>query len=486
MSGASITAPPLSKRADVRAIVLAWRELTGGTGRGRDDERRTLVACSGGADSSALALALTTATTDHIVLGHVVHDLRPPDEAAADRDAVRDLATRLGLEFLSGEIRVASQPGNAESNARRERYQALERLASEAGCPYVATAHHADDQLETILMRVIRGAGPRGLAGIHDLRPLSGGGALIRPMLGIQRSDAEAICEACGWAWREDRTNTDASRLRAALRTHVTPEIRRIRSDAARNAARSARLSRQAADVVRERVEILLRRVESPRMDVREVPRDLLASEAHVTVGELLRCLSRDIAGRRGQDALGWRTLEPVLRGIGDHSGETRSFSLGPVRIEVDRGTVRLQGVWGRKRSMEEAPAKVVLVGHCRPDEFMLRNAVTNAVGGAAEIVAVTRDDDLEQHVPSSDLLLVNRALDGRFKTGNGIELIRMLLQRDPSPTVMLVSDRAEAQAEAEAAGAMPGFGKTGLYDALTKSRLQTALGSGAEASSGD
>jgi len=88
----------LSRDAGVRRIVRAWRALTGGRGV-RDVDRRTLIACSGGVDSSALVLALATAT-EHLVVAHVVHDMRGAEDALADRDAARVLAERVGLGFV--------------------------------------------------------------------------------------------------------------------------------------------------------------------------------------------------------------------------------------------------------------------------------------------------------------------------------------------------------------------------------------------------
>jgi len=123
----------------------------------------------------------------------------------------------------------------------------------------------------------------------------------------------------------------------------------------------------------------------------------------------------------------------------------------------------------------EDSRRKVLLVGHCTPDVFMLRNAIRSAVEGV-EAPTANSDEELATQVASAELLLVNRALDGSFSASDGIELIREILARPEPPAVMLISDRPEAQAEAEAAGARPGFGKSRLYDPLTKSRLRAAI----------
>jgi CheY-like chemotaxis protein len=104
-----------------------------------------------------------------------------------------------------------------------------------------------------------------------------------------------------------------------------------------------------------------------------------------------------------------------------------------------------------------------VLVGHCGPDVMMLRTAVTRVAPGAA-IVAVNHERDLDKHLHSNAVLLVNRVLDGVFSVDDGHELIRLALQRGRRPEVVLISNYEEAQDEAVRIGARRGFGKTRLY----------------------
>ena len=210
-----------------REIAGSWRILTGG-GRGRDGERRTLLACSGGTDSAALVLALAShaQVPGSLVVGHVVHDLRPRSQTLPERDRAKNLASRVGLAFAEAEIRTRTTPGNAEANARSARYAALAGMARAHACAFVATAHQGDDLLETVLMRLLRGTGPRGLVGIHESRPLAPGITLIRPMLGVTRADAERLCTLAGWKPNDDPSNRDVTRLRARLRRDVLPVLR--------------------------------------------------------------------------------------------------------------------------------------------------------------------------------------------------------------------------------------------------------------------
>lgn len=327
----------------VAQIIRTWRALTGGSARRADDRRRTLLACSAGADSSALVLALAAAVSRPariFVLAHIVHDLRPPVEAAADRDAAASLAAALGLPFAEAAIRVRDAGGNAEGVARRLRYEQLEAMAAQHGCPFIATAHHADDQLETLLMGLIRGAGPDGLRGVALFRPSPHGThRIIRPMLSVPHAEAERICRDAGWRWQEDLTNLDTTRLRAAVRHLVTPELRAIRPDIARRAARSACLLGDAAGLVHDRVLQLWAKREDTGGGV-VWRRDVLRAERPIVLGALLRHALQRLRGSTGRDRLTFRRLEPVIGAIRTPSGELKSFELAGAAIEVSAGRV--------------------------------------------------------------------------------------------------------------------------------------------------
>lgn len=205
---------------------------------------RVLIACSGGADSVALLLASASlATLDKWALdvhvAHVHHHLR--DDADDDAKFVADLAERFDLRHHRRDIHPGDAPGNTEANARLARYEALADIAQAIDADHIATAHHADDQLETLLMRIIRGTGPRGMRGILPVRRCtSDGGRLIRPMLVVTHDEAIAYLRACDHPWREDHTNADRSRTRARLRADVLPVLKSINPKASQNAAKTA------------------------------------------------------------------------------------------------------------------------------------------------------------------------------------------------------------------------------------------------------
>ena len=314
-------------------MVTAWRGVAGGRDAS-DRDRPTLVACSAGVDSSALAIALSVVRPAPVI-GHVVHDLRDRPDALADRDAARALAERLGLAFVEAEALVRAKKGNLEGAARRARYDALAELARANGCRYIATAHHADDQLETVLMRLIRGSGPRGMGGIRAVRSL-GDVSVVRPMLGMSRDDAVAICRDTGWAWKEDASNRDESFLRNAVRARVIPAIKGVRPDAAERAAVTAEVCTLAADAIERSARLVLnaatRRAEDGR-GVLLVRKDLAAAPLAVRC-EAMRMVLRD-AGGVGMDKAGWKVIEPAARAVGDGHTEPRTFRVGSIVLGV-------------------------------------------------------------------------------------------------------------------------------------------------------
>ena len=185
---------------------------------------RVVAAVSGGSDSMALAHILRelaeAGTLTLAGLAHVNHQLRP----TADRDEafVRDVAASFGVAFFADRDDVAARArrerSSIEAAARDARYEALARARVAAGADLIALGHTRDDQAETVLLRLIRGAGPRGLAGMHPRR-----GAVVRPLLTCRRSELRAWLSARGAAFVEDETNADVSIPRNRVRAELLP-----------------------------------------------------------------------------------------------------------------------------------------------------------------------------------------------------------------------------------------------------------------------
>lgn len=189
---------------------------------------RVGVAVSGGADSVALLLLLAELRNE-LGLGlsvlHLNHGLRG-EESDSDAKFVSELAAGLGLEYVAAHEDVAAlarrQHRNLEDAGRRARYSFFERAIGQGHCVKVAVAHTADDQAETVLARILRGSGPRGIVGIYPVR-----GKIVRPLLDVRRADLREHLRSKGQAWREDRTNLDATRLRARIRGELLPRLER-------------------------------------------------------------------------------------------------------------------------------------------------------------------------------------------------------------------------------------------------------------------
>lgn len=187
-----------------------------------------LLACSGGADSTFLALAWSeTAGLPTAIAAVVDHGHRAG--SAADAEKACSLLKSLGLP---AEVLSADPPAPADANEdqlRECRYAALLTAARRHGAARILTAHTADDLAETVILRIFRGTGLRGLAGIPARRELAPGVELLRPLLGLRREPLRERLRARGIVWIEDPTNADPARnARARLRLDVLPALARV------------------------------------------------------------------------------------------------------------------------------------------------------------------------------------------------------------------------------------------------------------------
>ena len=204
-----------------------------------------LAAVSGGGDSVALLHLLARAGRRRLVVAHLDHGLRRG--SAGDRRFVEALAGRLGLDCVSARRDVAAERRKDESPeeaARRVRRAFLSETASAVGAERIATGHTLDDQAETVLMRLVRGAGATALTGIAAAGP----GPWVRPLLGIERADLRRWLEKRGLPFREDPSNRSARYDRNRLRLRVLPLLsRELNPRASRHLVRAARALREDA-----------------------------------------------------------------------------------------------------------------------------------------------------------------------------------------------------------------------------------------------
>ena len=212
---------------------------------------RILLCVSGGADSIALLNALSqlhSNPADSIFAVHVNHQWRG-DDSIADAQFVAQAceAVSVSLTTISASDYPELSQERTEQAARELRYQAFGDVARELGARYVVTAHTSDDQVETVIDRVLRGTGVLGLSGIPRTREIAHGIAMIRPMLGVSRCEVEAFLDDHGISFREDQSNEDSSYMRNRIRNELLPLIERDYQSDARSAI--LRLSGLASDL---------------------------------------------------------------------------------------------------------------------------------------------------------------------------------------------------------------------------------------------
>jgi tRNA(Ile)-lysidine synthase len=244
----------------LRKYILAERLLRPGD--------RVALAVSGGADSVALLRVLLQLREElGVVLSvaHFHHGIRGA-EADADRQFVADLAVQFGLELHSGSgdaPAYAAEHGlSLETAARELRHRWFGTLLSQGKADKIATAHTLDDQAETVLMRMIRGSGARGLAGISSRHNEKG---LIRPFLRTRRADIETYLRSLNQSWREDSSNKDLAHTRNRIRAQVLPSLERDFNPAIRQTlADLAEVARAEAEFWDREVAAILPRVLRP------------------------------------------------------------------------------------------------------------------------------------------------------------------------------------------------------------------------------
>jgi len=292
-----------------------------------------VVGCSGGADSVALLRGLMLLAPRRnwrlrIIVGHVNHHLRGRD-SDDDADFVGALASTLDCAYELREIRPADESGNLEAAGRRLRYRALCEIARHHGASLVATAHHADDQLETLLMRLLRGAGPSGLRGIAWRRKLKHDDCslnihAIRPMLATPREELADLLQQLNQTWREDATNADLTRMRARLRHEVVPLLKKIKHDAAGRAVQITEQFEHVHQLVQEQAKAVKAGHRNGQVTQDTMPRDEARKLNPIVLTQILR---RDLMALGvPRDKVPGHALHPVVVAAKDGEGGERTF----------------------------------------------------------------------------------------------------------------------------------------------------------------
>lgn len=247
-----------------RLLLVEWRRLklplSGET---------LVVAVSGGADSTALLLALDELKrhdklSNEICVAHLDHKLRK--SSAKDAKWVSELAQKLGYRAVIGRSKVAenarADSDNLEQAAREARYAFLERTAKKVSANYVLTAHTMDDQAETVLLRLMRGSGGSGLGGMEGLRPLAKNSSikLARPILWARRAETEDYCRYRKTEFLSDEMNDDQRFARVKVRKQLLPLMQSFNNRIVEAISRTATQLRDDGAVLFDNSDALLRR----------------------------------------------------------------------------------------------------------------------------------------------------------------------------------------------------------------------------------
>jgi tRNA(Ile)-lysidine synthase len=294
-------APTLAERVAERLDWLAPRSA------------RVLVAVSGGPDSLALLDLLYLGADVHrraLVVGHVDHGIAAWSGAVAEQ--VVAAARQRRLDVVVERLALGAQ--TSETAARRARRPALRRLAAGANAAVIALAHQADDQAETVLLRLLRGSGPAGLAGMA-----ARSGVWIRPLLDIGREELAQHLERRGIAAWDDPANCDSRHLRSWLRGDIMPRLAARLPDVRRrllDTARQAGSARRGWQAVPELIPALQCRNERHGISVAAVPLSGYRSDVRHAILAAL--------GRRFGVPLGRRRLKTLDHLLADPSGNRR------------------------------------------------------------------------------------------------------------------------------------------------------------------
>ena len=318
-----------------------------------EDCDSVLCALSGGADSVCLLHALWTlskARGFRLCAAHFDHGIRG-EEAKRDAAFARELCAKLGIPFLGGEGDVPryarQQQLGTEAAARELRYAFLEKAAEELSCRYIATAHQADDNAETMLLHLTRGSGAKGLCGIPRQR-----GRLIRPLLYVTREEVETYLVENALEHVEDSTNENDDYSRNLLRHQVIPVLRQLDPAFSSAVGRTSALLTRDEDYFRGKVEELLREY----YDGESFPCEVLMKEHPALSSRVIR--------RLAGSSLSEKHVRAVLELC---QGSGLGFAdLPGLRVRRERGRL----YFGSEESVSVPERALVLNGELTVPEF--------------------------------------------------------------------------------------------------------------------
>ena len=304
-----------------------------------------MVAVSGGPDSIALLLLAHALTTrrkppifERVIVGHVDHGLRPEGEREAE--LVRRLADRLGCPFVMERLEWPTGTSVSSAEARDARWAALHRLAVRQKTDTILCGHHADDQAETVVLRLARGAGLQGIAGIPESRELQDGVRIVRPLLRSPRRDVLDLIQASGVSVVDDPTNRRRDVARGVVRHDVLPRLEGVHPGAAGRIAALAEEVRSMVSGPGRGLGAVGPRPES----IRWSRRDFQALDESAVAGRLREVVRMSLGAgvETGVvESIPRATWKSIARAVLDDEVRPRDFELaGLARIRVDVGSI--------------------------------------------------------------------------------------------------------------------------------------------------
>jgi tRNA(Ile)-lysidine synthase len=320
-----------------------------------------VVAVSGGGDSVGLLRGLHSLAAEfdlRLSVAHLDHGTRG-EEGLGDARFVAELAAALNLPFDLGHWR-ATRSGHFEADARAGRYAWLASVAKERTSRFVAVGQTLDDQAETILHRIVRGTGLRGLAGMPARRSIGDGIMLVRPLLGVTRVEVRNYLEAIGQGFREDSTNQDTSRTRARIRLELLPELAEKFNPNVAGAL--VRLGKMAADAETRLERLARHRLATIRLE----------TSSDRVVFDLLALTKRSQSERRDLIRLAWREANWPEAAM-DATRWRRLANLGWMKLSVGEGI-----------EAEATADRLILTRPSRTTEFSPNEPIPLAVPGWA------------------------------------------------------------------------------------------------------
>jgi tRNA(Ile)-lysidine synthase len=349
------TKPRLS--AFAAQLLEQWRRLALPT-----SEAGIVIAVSGGADSTALLLAMDELIKAdklrlNLTVGHLDHGLRP--NSRKDARWVKELAKGLGCDVVVGRANlkasgVTKKSANLEQAAREARYEFLFKTAVKKHAEYVLTAHTLDDQAETILMRLIRGSAAEGLSGTPAIRKLKTNAnvLLVRPLLAwAHRGDTEDYCRLHQIDFRLDEMNDDEGFSRVRVRKQLLPLMKSFNNRVVEALSRTASLLNEDAEALADEADRLLDlALVDPKNSETKVPSlsvsVLLQSPAAVRRRALREWILRSRGDLKRLEMVHLVAVEKLLQG--DRGGRVAELPDG-LKVTRKRGMLELSGKKGLK-----------------------------------------------------------------------------------------------------------------------------------------